>query len=298
MIDRKELKATARARMAQSAPSYWKIMLLWVLAALAPQLVLSLVSSPSDSMEKLSQLLAGGIDPELALRALELSMGQLVSSGILNIVLDIYQMVLSFGMVSYALRLFRGQPCGASDLFSGFSIVGRVVGQQLLVSLIIVACVVLLTIPVMMIFVICAAMDEVLGGIVLLAAALAVAAVATVIMLNYVLATLALADQPELGAMGAIQYGKNLIHGHKGQYILLSLSFLGWALLCSIPSGIFMGIHSRLGLSIPTWAVSLIDIVLMLPHYLWLMPYMESTIAGFYDALRQQKETLPQMPPL
>lgn len=301
MIDRKQIKANAKARMAQSEPGYWKVMLLWVaVAALVPQLVMNLAggASNADAMMKLSQLLEGGIDPELALRALQLSAGQLTVSWVLSLVLNIFQMVLGFGLTAYCLRLYRGQECGFPDLFTGFSMAGRVIGQQVLVALIAIGITILITIPVTMVAIFAAGMGEVLGGILLVIAFIGGVILLVAIMLGYVLSTLALADQPDLGAMGAIQYGKNLIRGHKGQYVILTLSFFGWALLCCLLEGIFTGIYAVMHLPIPLWATSLIDLVLMLPYYLWLAPYVQTSTAGFYEALRQEKETLPPMPPL
>lgn len=299
MIDRKQIKAAARDRMAQSAPSYWKVMLVWVFAsAVAPQLILGLAGDTPASLEKLAQLLQGGIDPELALRALRLSAGQLTATWALALALDIFQMVMGFGLIVYCLRLYRGQECGVPDLFNGFSVAGRVIGQQVLVALIAIGVTILITIPVTLTAVVAATMGEVLGGILFLLALLGGIALVVAIMLNYALATLALADQPDLGAMGAIQYGKNLIRGHKGRYMLFLLSFFGWALLCAVPSGIFTALYSRLSLPIPLWGANLINVVLTLPNYLWLTPYMQTSTAGLYEALRQEKEVLPPMPPL
>lgn len=299
MIDRKQLKAEAKARMAQSDPSFWKVALAWTLVSAAvPQLVLSLAGGSSATLQKLAQLVQGGIDPELALRALQLSAGQITATWVLNIVLSVFQMVMSFGFVAYALRLWRGQPCGVPDIFSGFSMVGRVIGQQILVSLIAFGCVILALIPVTLAAIYGATADSVLGALLLVVICVAAAIFVIIILLNYALATTALADRPELGAMGSIQYGKNLIRGHKGQFVLLSLSFFGWALLCAIPSGVFSGLYTALEWPLPFWAVSLIDLLLTLPVYLWLSPYMQTTFSGFYCALRQQKDSLPQMPPL
>lgn len=300
MIDRKQIKATAKARMAQAEPRYWKVMLVWVLvAAVVPQLVTTLASGDTPAtLQKLMQLLQGGIDPEVALRALQLSAGQLTAAWVLDLALSIFQMVLGFGLTAYCLRLYRGQECGFPDLFTGFAMAGRVIGQQVLVSLIAIGVTILITIPVTLVGVVAAGMDEVLGGILLIIAFIGGLLLFAVIMLGYALATLALADRPDLGAMGAIQYGKNLIRGHKGQYVLFVLSFFGWALLCSLLSGVFLGVSSVVPLSIPMWGISLIDMVLMLPYYLWLAPYVQTSAAGFYEALREEKDTLPPMPPL
>lgn len=299
MIDRKQIKAAAKARMAQSAPSYWKIMLVWMLvAAVVPQVVMNLAGDSTESMQKLSQLLEGGIAPELALRALQLSAGQLTAAWALSLALNIFQMVMGFGLTVYCLRLYRGQECGTPDLFTGFTMVGRVIGQQVLIYLIALGLVILFTIPVTFIAIFAAAMDEVLGGILLIVVSVGALVLLTVAMLSYALAGIALADQPELGAMGAIQYGKNVIRGHKGRYVVFILSFLGWALLCALPCGIFTGVYTAFSLPIPLWAANVINVVLMLPFYLWLTPYVQASVSGFYDALRQEREFLPQMPPL
>lgn len=300
MIDRKQIKATAKERMAQAEPGAWQVMLVWVLvSALVPQLVLSLATGgTTDSIQKLAELLEGGIDPDLALRALQLSAGQLTVSWALSLALNIFQMVLGFGLTTYCLRLYRGQECGFPDLFTGFSMAGRVIGQQILVVLIALGVTILITFPMTMVVILAVGLSDVLGGTLLIIAVFGGAILLVLIMLNYVLATLALADQPDLGAMGAIQYGRNLIRGHKGQYVVLGLSFFGWALLCSLLGGIFTGVSTTIPLPLPSWSIGLIDLVLMLPYYLWLTPYVQTSLAGFYDALRQEKETLPPMPPL
>lgn len=300
MIDRKQIKATAKERMAQADPGYWKVMLVWVLVSmLVPQLILTLATGDtSDAIQKLAELLEGGIDPELALRALQLSAGQLTASWALSLALSIFQMVLSFGLGAYCLRLYRGQSCGFPDLFTGFSMAGRVIGQQVLVFLIALGIAILITIPVTMVGILAVGLGDVLGSALFIVAILGGIVLALIVMLGYVLAALALADRPDLGAMGAIQFGKDLIRGHKGQYVILCLSFFGWGLLCSLLSGVFTGITSVISLPLPVWSTGLIDLVLMLPYYLWLMPYMQTSVAGFYEALRLEKETLPPMPPL
>ena len=298
-MNRKELKGIARMRMSQSDPGYLSVMLLWVLAAvLVPQVLVSAVSAPlAQSLDQFSELLIGGIDPDLALRALQLSSGQIFSSAALNLVLWIYQLVMSFGLTLYCLRLYRGDPCGPPELFYGFSMPGRVVGAQLLVTLIAVACAIALAIPLtvaMVAFIIF--LPE--TPAIILAAVLwtAYIAVLVAVMLSYALTTCALADQPGLGAMGAIQYGKNLIRGHRGEYFVLILSFLGWALLCSLLSGVFTAAVVYLELPVPAWASGIISVVLLLPNYLWLTPYVNTTIAGFYTALQGQGFR-PEFPP-
>lgn len=70
-------------------------------------------------------------------------------------------------------------------------------------------------------------------------------------------------DNLELSALDVIRKSKEMMRGHKGEYFVLGLSFIGWGIL-----GIF-----TLGIL-----------------YLWLIPYMQVTMANFYNEL---KETTP-----
>lgn len=70
-------------------------------------------------------------------------------------------------------------------------------------------------------------------------------------------------DNPEIDPMDAIRESKKLMEGHKMEYFLLNLSFIGWAIL-----GIF-----TLGIL-----------------YFWLIPYMSVTQMNFYNALLEEKK--------
>lgn len=68
-----------------------------------------------------------------------------------------------------------------------------------------------------------------------------------------------LVDNKELNAYDAIKKSKELMKGHKMDYFVLLLSFTGWAILATLTLGI---------------------------GYLWLIPYMEVTLANFYDSIK------------
>lgn len=298
MIDRKELKAAAKARMRQAEPSYAAVMLLYVLAAVVvPTVAQTAVSAPLETIEKLEQLLSGGIEPWLAIQVLQLSAGQVMASTALGVILTLYQGIMAFGLAVYCLRLYRGQPCGPADLFCGFSMPGRIIGQRVLVAMIFAALGIGAMVLIVLLAVFANMLGELLGSLVLIAAAAAVMVLIVVVMLNYSLAALALADRPELGAMGSIQLGKNLMRGHKGQFVILTLSFFGWMWLCVLPSVIFTGTWALGNLVLPVWARSAINLVLDLPYSLWLLPYIQTTVAGFYDQAANQGK-LTELPPL
>ena len=66
-------------------------------------------------------------------------------------------------------------------------------------------------------------------------------------------------DNPEMTAIEAIKKSKEIMQGHKMDYFILSLSFLGWAILCLLTLGI---------------------------GTLWLIPYMNVTMVNFYDSIK------------
>lgn len=76
---------------------------------------------------------------------------------------------------------------------------------------------------------------------------------------RYALAFYVLADNPEMGIMEAINESKRLMRGNKWKLFCLQISFIGWALLGLLTLGI---------------------------GYLWLTPYMEVSIAAFYEMTR------------
>lgn len=68
-------------------------------------------------------------------------------------------------------------------------------------------------------------------------------------------------DNPELSAMEVIKKSKQMMNGHKFDYFILSLSFIGWGLLVPFTFGLLS---------------------------LWLIPYMQVTFANFYNQLKEQ----------
>ena len=67
-----------------------------------------------------------------------------------------------------------------------------------------------------------------------------------------------LIDNPDMTALEAIRASKELMRGNRWELFVLELSFIGWMLLASFTFGILM---------------------------IWLVPYMEITMAEFYDVL-------------
>ena len=80
--------------------------------------------------------------------------------------------------------------------------------------------------------------------------------------LSYSMTHYILADNENMTAMEALKKSKEMMDGHKMDYFMLCLSFLGWAILGVFTFGLL---------------------------YLWLGPYMSTAQANFYNAIKDKK---------
>ena len=71
-----------------------------------------------------------------------------------------------------------------------------------------------------------------------------------------------LEDNPELSGDKAIEESMRLMSGHKWELFWLHLTFIGWALLCTLTLGI---------------------------GFFWLVPYMNTAQAAFYEDIKAEK---------
>ena len=140
--------------------------------------------------------------------------------------------LLGFGTVSFFLKISRNETVTYKELFSKINMCFSYLAISLLVGLFTALWSLLLIIP----------------GI--------------IAAINYSLVYFVKLDNPELGALEVLRKSKEMMNGHKWDFFILILSFLGWAIL-----GIF-----TLGIL-----------------YLWLVPYMQVTYANFYNSLKETK---------
>ena len=78
-------------------------------------------------------------------------------------------------------------------------------------------------------------------------------------MTNYILL-----DRPDLKYNAAIELSMDMMRGHKWDCFWLGLTFIGWAILCIFTLGI---------------------------GFFWLIPYMNSTMANFYEEVKAEYES-------
>ena len=80
---------------------------------------------------------------------------------------------------------------------------------------------------------------------------------------SYILVPYVLKDYPELSYDEAIEQSMHMMNGFKSKMFMLDLSFIGWAILCILTLGI---------------------------GFFWLMPYVRTSHALFYEDLQEYYE--------
>lgn len=156
-----------------------------------------------------------------------------------------------YGLAFFFLSMFRRQPSEVEQIFRGFEQFGKTLGLYLYVLLFTILWALLFIVP----------------GI--------------IAAMRYSQSFYIMVDHPEYTISQCVAESKLRMKGNVGKYFILNLSFIGWAFLCSIPSGIVETIFS------PNQSIvlyQLFTLVAMLP-YIWLGSYIYLTQAAFYEIL-------------
>jgi uncharacterized membrane protein len=82
--------------------------------------------------------------------------------------------------------------------------------------------------------------------------------------ISYAMAFYIMSDDPNIGIMEAIDKSKKMMYGYKWKYFCLCLRFIGWIILGCLSLGI---------------------------GFLWIGPYLEISIAKFYEDLKTNTTT-------
>lgn len=142
--------------------------------------------------------------------------------------------VLILGLVSCFMKIVREETFRIENLFDGFKNFGSAFLLQILIELFTFLWSILLLIP------------------------------GVIARYRYYMAFYILNDNPEIGAMAALNASKKIMRGFKWKLFCLHLSFIGWGLLCILSLGI---------------------------GFLWLIPYINASVANFYQNLKEAIET-------
>lgn len=164
-----------------------------------------------------------------------------VFSYILSVALFLSSLLLGAGYISHCMLISRGEACSLRDLFNGFARPIRMLALLFLISILTTLGFLLLIIP----------------GFVLLYC--------------YRLSIYVAYDNPELGPVECMRKSRQLTRGRKWELFVLDLSFIGWRLLGSVISNLFLPV---------------LDI--------WLEPYIGITVAQWYNAASGHVVVMPE----
>lgn len=205
MLSRVELKENAKASLKNVWGEAIKIILVLFLISFAAGFVYGMIAGILD------------IDTEGSTSKLITNLIQLVISG-----------CLTFGMMSFFLKVSRNEEVTYKELFAKKDMFFKYVGASICIGIVVFVGTLLLVVP----------------GII---AAFALSQTMYILLEN-----------PEMGIIDAMKKSNEMMKGHKMDYFVLILSFLGWAILGIFTIGIL---------------------------YLWLVPYIYVTEANFYNSL-------------
>lgn len=203
---------------------------------------------------------------------------------LLNLIISIAIMVISvpisYGLIISFMKLKRGEEVKAFDFLSlGFSNFSRalkvafsMLGKLILPIILLVVSIVIFTVASYMI-VYSTTYASIYGSSSNVSVALILLAVGFITMfasgiysyikqLSLVLSYNIAYDEPDLTTKQAVEKSQTLMKGNRGNYFVLTLSFIGWALLAALTLGIGL---------------------------LWLVPYIQVSTVCFYDFLAEKK---------
>lgn len=175
----------------------------------------------------------------------------LIIQFVITLIISVLVYLLQIGMTVIVLHMTRRQTYGLSDLFYTFR---AHPDRFIIVSVIQIGISMILQIPAY-IFLLLYPGDTIKRVLLYLLLLLAGSIVSFIVLLGFTLADLLLIDNENLGAIDAIRQSWAMMHGNKGRFFYLQISFFGLALLCILTLGIGM---------------------------LWLYPYMMTAEAFFY----------------
>ncbi len=154
-----------------------------------------------------------------------LEMNNAIAAGILSVIFAIFMVifaasfmitfarfilsgVIELGFSQFLLNLYDGNECRVKDLFSKFNDFGRGFLQSLLRGIYVLLWSLLFVIP------------------------------GFIKSLSYAMTPFIMAEDPNIKPNDAITLSRELMDGHKLDFFLLNLSFIGWHLLCLLTLGI------------------------------------------------------------
>ena len=214
---------------------------------------------------------------------------------------------LTLGSAVFFLTFARGGKAGIGMLFHGFNRFGTALAAYLLMALFIAIWAVLLSLPGLIMLVLArhavAQRSPAFGLLALLAMIPSIIA-SLVASLAYSQTFYVLANDVNIGARDAIRQSTKIMRGRKGKLFCLYLRFVAWSLLIYLPCILVMLLvlmplaKSAGGRGSPAIAPAIIPLFLlvwigMIVPMLWLVPYMHTSIALFYEDIQPPAQAAP-----
>ena len=274
--NRPEAKSLAKQAMRTTYPHPMLVTLVYLLlTSVLTSLVSSLVTDPFTTFYY--YVWDGVYGVEDLIRVL-LTPRNVASFLVIQLLITVYQWIMSFGYTSYVLRMARNEQPNYWNLLDGFRTIGRAFLVYLLIYIFTTLWSLLFLVPAFIVMLVSA-----LGGPMLMFLALllviAAAILSVIVTYRYRLAVYFLLDNPEMGALAAITESKRAMMGWKGELFIQDLSFLGWWLLLSLASLLAFSLGSIFGLGVG----GLLSFLTVKIASLWFSPYIWGTEANFYD---------------
>jgi uncharacterized membrane protein len=186
-----------------------------------------MVTSNKDLMTQAREALSGRWG--LALGTFILYMLIMAASGTVFIGTLLIGGAFAVGISTFCLSIARKEEARLEMIFSGFKNFGNALILYLLIAIFVFLWTLLLIIP----------------GI--------------IAQISYAMAYFIMSDEPNIGAMDAINKSKKMMYGYKWKYFCLCCRFIGWFILGVLSLGI---------------------------GFLWIVPYLNISFAEFYEDVK------------
>lgn len=161
---------------------------------------------------------------------------------------------LMLGLSIFFLELFRHQSTDVSNVFAGFENYGKsfVLGV------------------VMMVFIFLWSLLLIVPGI--------------IAYFRYSQAFYIMKDNPDFTAMDCLRESKRIMTGNKGKLFVMTISFIGWAILAALPASVYTTIF--VGTNTDPGFFDTIMVFIFGAGSFWLTAYYYTTSVAFYELLK------------
>lgn len=198
---------------------------------------------------------------------------------------------LSIGIMvnSFYLKISRDKKVGFSDIFICRKTFGKGIGIEVLLGLIIIPIVIIIAIIIGVVwglYMSTAIINSLtpsygimIGITILLTLILCIPLI--ILGLYFFPAVILVCEDNNRGIIQCIKESLKLMKGNLWNLFVLQLSFIGWAILCIIPT-IFIAILTAFSLN--EVAVVILSNIASI-GFLWLVPYMNTTLLNFFNEI-------------